>query len=284
MLRCPERKGVVAAVAGFIYGHNGNIVRTDEYQDQDLRRYFMRVEWELSDFRLPLDDFAYRFEAIAAQFGMEYAVARSSDRPRVAIFVSKAGHCLADLLYRHHIGELPCDIPLVIGNHADLRKLTEFYGIPYHEIPVHPEAKHIAENAALQLLAEHRIDLVVLARYMQILSDDFIGRYPHRMINVHHSFLPAFVGAKPYHRSYERGVKLIGATSHYVTAVLDEGPIIRARHRARHAPRLARCARPKRRRCRASGAHACRALAYRKPHHGARKQNGGLFLTLHPTR
>src|SRR5579864_1389722 len=157
---------------------------------------------------------------------MSWRVARSSYRPKVAILVSKAGHCLADLLFRHQIGELSCDIQLVISNHADLRKLTEFYGIPYHEIPVNAESKGSAEQAQLALLTQHDIELVVLARYMQVLSDAFIARYPCQMINVHHSFLPAFIGARPYHRSYERGVKLVGATAHYVTTVLDEGPII----------------------------------------------------------
>ena len=226
LLRCPERKGVVAAVAGFIYEHDGNIVRADEYQDADLRLYFMRLEWDLAGFRLPIDRFVERFSEVAREFEMDWRVAASSYRPKVAVFVSKAGHCLADLLYRHHIGELRCDIPLVIGNHAELRDLTEFYGIPFHHIPVRSDDKAAAERASLDLLQAHGVELVVLARYMQILSSDFIGRYPNRMINVHHSFLPAFVGAKPYHRSYERGVKLIGATSHYVTDVLDEGPIV----------------------------------------------------------
>lgn len=226
VLRCPERKGVVAAVASFIYEHNGNIVRADEHQDPDLRLYFMRLEWDLADFTLPIERFARKFKPIAEEFEMEWRVTRSSYRPKVAIFVSKAGHCLADLLYRHHIGELRCDIPFVAGNHGDLRSLTEFYGLPFHEIPVVEGDKAKAERTATQMLERHAVELVVLARYMQILSDDFIARYPNRMINVHHSFLPAFVGAKPYHRSYERGVKLVGATSHYVTAVLDEGPII----------------------------------------------------------
>ena len=225
-LRCPERKGVVAAVASFIYEHNGNIVRADEHQDPDLKLYFMRLEWELSDFRLAIERFAERFAPIAGEFAMDWHVTRSSYRLKVAIFVSKSGHCLADLLYRHHIGELRCDIPLVVGNHPDLRKLTEFYGIPFYEVAVRPDDKADAERAALELLRTHEVELVVLARYMQILSDAFIGHFPNRMINVHHSFLPAFVGAKPYHRSYERGVKLVGATSHYVTEVLDEGPII----------------------------------------------------------
>jgi formyltetrahydrofolate deformylase len=226
LLRCPERKGVVAAVASFIYQHNGNIVRADEHQDPELALYFMRAEWDLADFDISMDRFAESFAPIAAEFDMEWRVSRSSYRPKVAIFVSKAGHCLADLLYRHHIGELRCEVPLVIGNHANLRTLSEFYGIPFHEIRVDPADRPAAERAAQELLSASGAELVVLARYMQILSPGFIGRYPNRMINVHHSFLPAFVGAKPYHRSYERGVKLIGATSHYVTEVLDEGPII----------------------------------------------------------
>jgi formyltetrahydrofolate deformylase len=226
LLRCPERKGVVAAVAGFIYQYDGNIVRADEHQDRDLGLFFMRLEWQLADFRLPIEAIAERFAPLAAEFRMEWQVARTTARPKVAIFVSKSGHCLADLLYRHQIGELHCEIPLVIGNHPDLRKLAEFYEIPFHEIPVKPDGKAAAEARALDLLTRHDVEVVVLARYMQILSDGFIARYPNRMINVHHSFLPAFVGAKPYHRSYERGVKLVGATSHYVTAMLDEGPII----------------------------------------------------------
>jgi formyltetrahydrofolate deformylase len=226
LLRCPERKGVVAAVAGFIYEHNGNIVRADEHQDPRLKLYFMRVEWDLADFQLSIDEFAERFAPIGREFDMEWRVTHSSYRPKVAIFVSKSGHCLSDLLYRHHIGELRCDIPVVISNHPNLRRLTEFYGISYHDIPVDAADKAAAERSARELLQRHNVELVVLARYMQILSDAFIAEYPNRMINVHHSFLPAFIGAKPYHRSFERGVKLIGATSHYVTAVLDEGPII----------------------------------------------------------
>jgi len=226
LLQCPDRKGVVAAVTTFIYERGGNIARTDEHQDHDLNLYFLRLEWDLAEFTLALDDFASDFASVASAFDMIWRVARSTYRPKLAIFVSKAGHCLADLLFRHQIGELACDIPLVVSNHPDLRKLTEFYGIPYHEIPLGHGGKDAAEQTALDLLDAHHVDLVVLARYMQILSDRFVSQYPNRMINVHHSFLPAFIGARPYHRSYERGVKLIGATSHYVTQVLDEGPII----------------------------------------------------------
>jgi formyltetrahydrofolate deformylase len=225
LLSCADRKGVVAAVSGFISDHNGNIISADEYQDPELDLYFLRLEWTLVDFDVDLASFEASFGPVAREFAMTWRVARSSDRPRVAVLVSKSGHCLADLLYRHQIGELPCEIRMVIGNHDDLRKITEFYGIVFHGIKAHGE-RPAAEQTMLSLMHSDNIELVVLARYMQILSNDFVAHYPNAMINVHHSFLPAFIGAKPYHRSYERGVKLIGATSHYVTAELDDGPII----------------------------------------------------------
>lgn len=226
LLQCPERKGVVAAVANFIYSHNGNISHADEHRDTEAGVYMMRLEWSLDDFKLPLEHFAHHFEPIAQQFEMKWRIAESNYRPKVAIFVSKSGHCLADLLYRHQIGELPCDIPLVISNHEDNRALVEFYKIPFIYMPFVKDKREQIEQEQFRLLAENNIELIVLARYMQILSNEFITRYPNRIINIHHSFLPAFIGAKPYHRSYERGVKLVGATSHYVTEVLDEGPII----------------------------------------------------------
>jgi formyltetrahydrofolate deformylase len=226
VLQCPDRKGVVAAVTTFLYERGGNIVRADEHQDPELKEYFLRLEWDLTDFACPLDAFATDFAALARDFGMTWRLTRSSARPNVGILVSKSGHCLADLLFRHQIGELPCRIPLVIGNHDNVRRLTEFYGIPFHLIPTPTDGKDAAEAQQRALLDSHKIELVVLARYMQVLSDGFVAAYPNRMINVHHSFLPAFIGARPYQRSYERGVKLIGATSHYVTKVLDEGPII----------------------------------------------------------
>jgi len=226
LLQCQEKKGVVAAVANFIYERNGNILHADEHQDADAGLFLMRVEWDLSGFTLPLAEFASAFRAVADAFQMTWRVAASSYRPRVAIFVSKSGHCLADLLYRHQIGELACDIPLIISNHDEQRRMAEFHGIPYHHLPVNKENREQAEREQFRLLAEHRVELIVLARYMQILSSEFIARYPNAIINIHHSFLPAFIGAKPYQRSYERGVKLVGATSHYVTEVLDEGPII----------------------------------------------------------
>jgi formyltetrahydrofolate deformylase len=226
LLQCPERIGVVAAVANFIYSQNGSIVHADEHKDVELGQFMMRVEWALQDFKLPLEHFAHHFEPVAREFDMQWRIAESSFRPKVAIFVSKSGHCLADLLYRHHIGELPCEIPLVISNHDDQHALVEFYKIPFIHMPFVKDKRDAIEQEQFRLLAEHKIELIVLARYMQILSHEFITRYPNRIINIHHSFLPAFIGAKPYHRSYERGVKLVGATSHYVTEVLDEGPII----------------------------------------------------------
>jgi formyltetrahydrofolate deformylase len=186
----------------------------------------MRVEWSMAAFTLDLDDFSRRFEPIADRFNMRWRLERS-DRPlRVAIMVSQHLHCLSDLLYRHQAGELACEIPLILSNHEMGRRWADFHGVPFHRIPVTRETKAAAEAEQLQLLEDHRIDLVILARYMQVLSPEFVARFPRRIINVHHSFLPAFMGARPYHRAFERGVKLIGATSHYVTDELDEGPII----------------------------------------------------------
>jgi formyltetrahydrofolate deformylase len=226
LLQCPERKGVVAAVTNFLYQNNGNILQVDEHGDAELDLFMMRVEWDVAGFRVPLERFSESFGPLGREFQMQWSVHSAGYRPRVAIMVSKSGHCLADLLYRHHIGELPCEIPAVISNHDDQRSLAEFYKIPFHRVEISPESKDAAEQETLSILQKARTELVVLARYMQILSGRFIASYPNRIINIHHSFLPAFIGAKPYHRSFERGVKLIGATSHYVTEVLDEGPII----------------------------------------------------------
>jgi formyltetrahydrofolate deformylase len=226
LVTCPDRKGVVASIAEFIYRHNGNILHADEHGDGDTNLFLMRVEWDMAGFTIATDDFAQHFAPLAKQFEMQWQLATSAVRPRVAIMVSRLDHCLADLLYRRKIGELACEFPLIISNHPDAQALAGFYGVPFHHIPVPADEKCAAEQKQLELLRHHRVDLVVLARYMQILSTDFITAFPGRIINIHHSFLPAFIGAKPYHRSYERGVKLVGATSHYVTEVLDEGPII----------------------------------------------------------
>ncbi len=188
--------------------------------------FFMRVEWALEEFDLSPETLRTEFEPIARRLDMNWRVEYSSRRLRTAIFVSGYTHCLVDLLHRHRSGELRCELPIIVGNHEDAAPLAQFFGIPFHYVPVTKESKAEAERRQIELVEENRIDLVVLARYMQILSPEFVAKYPRRIINVHHSFLPAFSGAKPYHAAFQRGVKLIGATSHYVTAVLDDGPII----------------------------------------------------------
>ncbi|MGZ3406798.1 MAG: formyltetrahydrofolate deformylase [Polyangia bacterium] len=229
LIDCPDQRGIVAAVSEFLYRHGANIVHADQHQDAELKLFFMRVEWDLADFTLPLDGadgFDAAFAEIATRFAMKVRLERSARRPRLALFVSKYDHCLADLLYRWHSGELRCDIVAVVGNHRDAEPMAQFYKVPFHHFAVDAATKAAAETAELALLRKERVDLIVLARYMQVLSPRFVAEYPQRIINVHHSFLPAFVGAKPYHQAFERGVKLIGATSHYVTEQLDDGPII----------------------------------------------------------
>jgi formyltetrahydrofolate deformylase len=226
LVQCPDRKGLDAAIADFIYWHGGDILHFEQHQAGTERFYLARIEWDLTGFEFDLKDFPKWFNPIAEQFSIRWRITTSSHRPRVAIFVSKYDHCLVDLLYRQRIGELICDIPLIVSNHADARRHADFHGIPYHLVPVTKENKPDAEQQELELLRNNNIDLIVLARYMQVLSADFIKQYPQKVINIHHSFLPAFVGAKPHHQAYERGVKLIGATAHYVTEVLDDGPII----------------------------------------------------------
>jgi formyltetrahydrofolate deformylase len=226
LIDCPDRKGIVAAVAEFLYRHHANILHADQHQDSERDLFLMRVEWDLAGFALGLEDCAREFNPIAERFQMRWHLERSDQLQRVALFVSKYDHCLVDLLYRHQSGELVCDIPLIVSNHPEAERWADFYQVPFFHVPVESGRKEEAEARQLALLGEHRIDLVVLARYMQVLSAEFVGRYPHRIINVHHSFLPAFSGARPYHRAFERGVKLIGATSHYATHDLDEGPII----------------------------------------------------------
>lgn len=226
LLKCPDRKGLDAAIADFIYWHGGDILHFEQHQAGQERFYLARVEWDLTGFEFDLKDFPTWFKPIADQFSIEWRITTSQYRPRVAIFVSKYDHCLVDLLYRQRIGELACEIPLMISNHPDAKRHADFYGIPYHIIPVTKENKPEAEAQEIELLKKNEVDLIVLARYMQVLSGDFIKQYRQQIINIHHSFLPAFVGAKPHHQAFERGVKLIGATAHYVTEVLDDGPII----------------------------------------------------------
>src|SRR6201981_1601546 len=226
LLYCPDRKGVVASVSGFIYQHRGNILHADEHGDVDSNTFLMRVEFDPAELDLPLSDFVARFSPIVNEFDMDWRLALSDVRPRMAILVSKYDHCLVDLLYRHQSGELDCDIVCIISNHSDGQPVADFYRIPFYLVPVSKEIKQAAERQIRAQFERQAVDLIVLARYMQILSPEFVGAYPQKIINIHHSFLPAFVGAKPYHQAFERGVKLIGATSHYVTEVLDDGPII----------------------------------------------------------
>ena len=226
LISCPDQKGLVATVSDFIYRHGGNILHTDEHTDADSAWFLMRVEFDPTEFDLPLAELSKHFRPIAEKFNMDWRLAQPGERKKMAIMVSKYDHCLVDLLYRHKIGELNCDIPLIISNHADNQSIADFYRIPFLVVPVTKENKHQAEQEQIALIRKNSADFIVLARYMQVLSNDFVATFPRRVINIHHSFLPAFVGAKPYHQAFQRGVKLIGATSHYVTEVLDDGPII----------------------------------------------------------
>ena len=231
LVSCPDSKGDVASIADFVYRHGGNILHADEHADEESGLFLMRVEFDPKDFDIDLSqsdlrDFGRHFAPVAEKFEMKWRLAQSSHRPRMIILVSKYDHCLVDLLYRHQSGELACEIPLIISNHPDNQAVADFYKIPYEVVSVTKDNKQAAESRIQSLINQHRPDFMVLARYMQILSNDFVTRYPQRIINIHHSFLPAFVGARPYHQAFERGVKLIGATSHYVTEVLDDGPII----------------------------------------------------------
>jgi formyltetrahydrofolate deformylase len=230
LINCPDRKGLVARVSTLLYEHGANILHADQHQDHDLGLFFMRVEFASNqgdgETSFDLERFSQAFASLAESLDMQWQLISNEARPRVALFCSQYLHCMADLLYRWHSGELACEIPIVISNHTNVKPLAGFYGIPFAHIPVTPATRKEAESQQLQLLTQHRIDLIVLARYMQILSPSFVAHYPASVINVHHSFLPAFTGARPYHAAHARGVKLIGATSHYVTEVLDDGPII----------------------------------------------------------
>jgi len=227
LVHCPDQKGLVAAVTEFIAKNNGNILYLDQHVDASKQVFFMRVEWELSNFAIQDEHIAKQFEdKIAKKYAMQSELYFSDDVPRMAIFVSKLPHCLYDILSRWKANEIKVEIPLVISNHANLQPVAEQFGIDFHLFEISKKNKAKQEQEQLELLRQHDIDFIALARYMQILSGDFVNHYPNRIINIHHSFLPAFPGAKPYHSAYERGVKVIGATSHYVTADLDGGPII----------------------------------------------------------
>lgn len=226
LISCPDRMGIVASVANFLYKHNANILHADEHQDNTSNLFFLRVEWDLTNFALNSKQFYKLFSILAKKFHMDWKVIYSDDKPKVAIFVSHEEHCLADLLYKHKSGELPCDIVLVIGNHDESKAIVNFHNIPFYKIEVDKENKSNSERKILSLIKKNNIDLIILARYMQILSHTFIQKFSKPIINIHHSFLPSFIGAKPYHQAFQRGVKIIGATSHYVTKDLDLGPII----------------------------------------------------------
>jgi formyltetrahydrofolate deformylase len=224
LISCPDQPGLVHAVAGFVLDQGGNIVHAEQHIDVESGVFFQRVEFQAAD--LDLDRISADFAPIADRFGMSVQVRRSDERPKVAVLASQQPHCLTDLLARWRSGELPADLVAVVSNHAEHARLVEFHGVPYHHLPVTAATKPAQEEQLLQTLAAHEVELVVLARYMQVLSQRVLDAYPARIINIHHSFLPAFVGARPYHQAQQRGVKLIGATAHYATADLDEGPII----------------------------------------------------------
>lgn len=227
LLHCPDKPGILAEVTDFITVNKGNIIYLDQYVDHVENIFFMRIEWELKDFLVPQEKIEDYFATLYAQkYEMNFRLYFSDTKPRMAIFVSKMSHCLFDLLARYTAGEWNVEIPLIISNHPDLQHVAERFGIPFHLFPITKETKEEQEKKEMELLAKHKITFIVLARYMQVISEQMINAYPNRIINIHHSFLPAFVGAKHYHAAFERGVKIIGATSHYVTTELDAGPII----------------------------------------------------------
>lgn len=226
LISCSDQPGIVAAVSTFLFENRGNIVDIDQHVDQEDGVFFMRVEWEVEGFALKRDELSSALRPLLDRFAMESELHFSDVVPRAALFVTRDNHCFYDLLSRHESGELGMEIPLIISNREDLRGVADRFEIPFHYFPISQETKPAQEEAEIALLREHRVDLLILARYMQILSARMTGAYPHRIINIHHSFLPAFPGARPYHSAHRRGVKLVGATSHYVTEDLDEGPII----------------------------------------------------------
>lgn len=227
LLHCPDKPGILAEVTDFITVNKGNIIYLDQYVDHVENIFFMRIEWELKDFLVPQEKIEDYFRTLYGQkYEMDFRLYFSDVKPRMAIFVSKLSHCLFDMLARYTAGEWNVEIPLIISNHPDLQHVAERFGIPFYLFPITRETKEEQERKEMELLAKHKITFIVLARYMQVISEQMINAYPNKIINIHHSFLPAFVGAKPYHAAFQRGVKIIGATSHYVTTELDAGPII----------------------------------------------------------
>lgn len=227
LLYCPDKQGILAEVTDFITVNKGNIIYLDQYVDHAENIFFMRIAWDINGFLIPKEKIEEYFDTLyARKYDMTFRLYFSGVKPRMAIFVSKMSHCLYDLLARYTAGEWNVEIPLIISNHPDLENVGKRFGIPFYVFPITKENKEEQERAEMELLAQHKINFIVLARYMQIISEKMIEAYPNRIINIHHSFLPAFIGAKPYHAAFERGVKIIGATSHYVTTELDAGPII----------------------------------------------------------
>ncbi len=226
LINCEDRRGIVARVAGFIHDFGGNILDSDHHTDRGTGHFLMRTEFELAGFQMPRDEIVTAFAPVAKVFGMHYRVQFTAERPRVGILVSKQDHCLADLLQRHRRGELQIDIPVIVSNHDVCRFWADLYKIPFAVFPFTTETKAEQEQQVLQVMKQHRVEVIVMARYMQILSAAFLAQAGCPVINIHHSFLPAFIGASPYRQAYDRGVKLIGATAHYATEDLDEGPII----------------------------------------------------------
>ena len=227
LLHCPDKPGILAEVTDFITVNKGNIIYLDQYVDHVENIFFMRIEWELEGFLVPQEKIEDYFRTLYGQkYEMDFRLYFSDVKPRMAIFVSKLSHCLFDMLARYTAGEWNVEIPLIISNHPDLQHVAERFGIPFYLFPITKETKEEQERKEMELLAKHKITFIVLARYMQVISEQMINAYPNKIINIHHSFLPAFVGAKPYHAAFQRGVKIIGATSHYVTTELDAGPII----------------------------------------------------------
>jgi formyltetrahydrofolate deformylase len=226
LITCPDQPGIVTTVSNFIFQQGGNIVDSDQHTDLETGVFFMRLEWDLADFRLSKIGLLKKIRQLSQKYNMQTEFYESNKKSRMAIMVSKYEHCLYDLLVRRELGELEVAIPLILSNHPDLKSVAQHFKVPFYCLPVRANQKEKDEAKQLALLKSKKIDFVVLARYMQILGPKFVQAYPHRIINIHHSFLPAFVGGKPYHQAYARGVKVIGATAHYVTETLDEGPII----------------------------------------------------------
>lgn len=226
LLSCPDRRGLVSRISHFIFERDGNIIDLDEHVDSQEGRFFLRVAWDMKDFSVAPDDLEDAFLPMAKEFNAEWTIRLDRNKRRLAIFVSKYDHCLQEILWRHGLGDFDADLALIVSNHPDLNYLADRYQIPFYIFQITEENKTAQEEKELALLEKEKIDTIILARYMQVLSLKFVEKYPHRILNIHHSFLPAFAGSNPYKQAYERGVKIVGATSHYVTDVLDEGPII----------------------------------------------------------